>query len=349
MVFSSITFLYYFLPIFLVIYFITPMPNGSPRLRNLALLFASLVFYAWGEPEYVLLLIGQCVAAWSLGLLIEKYRGNIISHLLMIFSVAVSLSALLFFKYADFFMLNINKVFSLHIGLLNLALPIGVSFYTFQILSYTVDLYKERTCVRKNLFDFSTYVTMFPQLIAGPIVRYADVDKELTNREHKTEDIALGIRRFIIGLGKKVLLANVMGELVNLYKNSDENSVLFTWLYVIAFALQLYFDFSGYSDMAIGLGRVLGFRFLENFNYPYIAKSVTDFWRRWHISLSSWFKDYVYIPLGGSHKSMPRNICNIILVWLLTGFWHGTDWNFIFWVYILPRFFLWRNFFYYKC
>jgi alginate O-acetyltransferase complex protein AlgI len=249
----------------------------------------------------------------------------------MLLSVVVCLSTLLFFKYGDFFLKNLGGLLRADIGLLKLALPIGVSFYTFQILSYTIDLYRGNVRARKNFFDFAAYVTMFPQLIAGPIVRYSDVDSALTNREHSIRKTAVGIRRFIIGLGKKVLIANLMGELVGIYKISGENSVLFTWLYLIAFTLQIYFDFSGYSDMAIGLGHMLGFSFLENFNYPYIAKSITDFWRRWHISLSSWFKDYVYIPLGGSRVPALRHVFNIAFIWFLTGFWHGADWNFIIW------------------
>ena len=331
MVFSSVTFLYYFLPITLAIYFLVPILKGSPRLRNIILLAASLVFYAWGEPIYVLILIAQSLVAWIFGLFIEKHRGKKVSRILLIITVAISLSPLLFFKYTDFTLYNIQGIFNLDSRLLGLALPIGISFYTFQILSYTFDLYRGKIQVSKKLLDFLTYVAMFPQLVAGPIVRYADIENELSARKHNLEDIAVGIRRFIIGLGKKVLLANVMGELVDIYKNSNEYSVLFTWLYVIAFTLQIYFDFSGYSDMAIGLGRIFGFKFRENFNYPYIAKSITDFWRRWHISLSSWFKDYVYIPLGGSRTSAFRHIRNIILVWFLTGFWHGADWNFIIW------------------
>jgi len=235
------------------------------------------------------------------------------------------------FKYVDFFINNINIMFNTDFGVLALLLPVGISFYTFQTLSYTIDLYRGRIEVNRSLLDFATYVTMFPQLVAGPIVRYATVEKMLFNREHSIENVAIGMRRFVIGLAKKVLIANVMGELVNIYGYSSESSVLFAWLYVLAYALQIYFDFSGYSDMAIGLGRIFGFRFLENFNYPYIARSITDFWRRWHISLSVWFRDYVYFPLGGSRTSSGRHIFNIVFVWFLTGFWHGAEWNFIVW------------------
>ena len=289
------------------------------------------MFYAWAEPIYVMILLAQCAFAWALGLLIEKHRGRKAAKVIMIASIVISLSALLVFKYTDFILQSLGRIASTNIGLLGLALPIGISFYTFQILSYTIDLYKGKIQVNRNFLDFSTYVTMFPQLVAGPIVRYTNVERELSKRRHSAEDIAIGLRRFIIGLGKKVLIANVMGELVDLYKLSSESSLLFAWLYVAAYALQIYFDFSGYSDMAIGLGRVLGFRFLENFNYPYIAKSITEFWRRWHISLSSWFKDYVYIPMGGSRASAMRHVANIIVVWMLTGFWHGANWNFIAW------------------
>ena len=307
------------------------MPGGSLKLRNSVLLLLSLVFYAWGEPAFVLVLIAQSILTWALALLIDKFRGRTLSKVFMIASVVICLSALIIFKYADFFLWNINRAFNINFSLLELVLPIGVSFYTFQMLSYTIDLFWGKIQVSRDLPGFSTYVSMFPQLIAGPIVRYSDVEHSLAKRKHSVEDFAVGVRRFVIGLGKKALIANMMGELVEIYKHSHESSVLFSWLYVTAFALHIYFDFSGYSDMAIGLGRVFGFRFLENFNYPYISKSITEFWRRWHISLSSWFKDYVYIPLGGSRVSAPRHIINILVVWFLTGFWHGAAWNFIIW------------------
>jgi len=345
MLFSSVTFLYYFLPIVLVLYFLTPTPKGSLRLRNLVLFLASLVFYAWGEPIYVLLMVGQCISAWAFSLLIDKFRGRPASRTAMIASVVVSLSALLFFKYADFFVQNVSGLFRLEIGILGLALPIGISFYTFQILSYTIDLYRGKIQVQRSLLNFSTYVAMFPQLIAGPIVRYADVAQGLSVREHTLGRFALGARRFTLGLGKKVLIANVLGELVSIYKQSGENSLLFVWLYVVAYTLHIYFDFSGYSDMAIGLGHMLGFKFPENFNYPYIAKSITDFWRRWHMSLSSWFRDYIYIPLGGNRVTVPRHIFNILVVWMLTGFWHGADWNFIFWGLYFAIFLIVEKFF----
>ncbi|MDR1737130.1 MAG: MBOAT family protein [Oscillospiraceae bacterium] len=339
MLFSSPTFLFYFLPITLIVYFLTPMLKKrgadaewrSPRIRNLVLLAVSLVFYAWGEPRYVFLMAAQCASAWGFGLLIDRYRGKKAAKAWMIASVAVSLSGLIFFKYANFFIGNINGLFGGDIPLIGLLMPIGISFYTFQIVSYTFDLYRGQTEVQRSVFDFSTYVALFPQLIAGPIVRYADVALEIGRREHTVSRFSMGARRFVIGLGKKMLLANVFGELVDIYKRSGEKSVLFVWLYLFAYSLQIYFDFSGYSDMAIGLGHIFGFKFLENFNYPYIADSITDFWRRWHMSLSSWFRDYVYIPLGGNRVSARRHIFNIFVVWALTGFWHGADWNFIIW------------------
>ena len=328
MVFSGIVFLYFFLPATLLLYFIVPMPGGSPRYRNLLLLAASLLFYAWGEPSYVFLMVVQCLSAWFFGLLMDRYRTK--ARVIMLISVVISLSGLLFFKYADFFIQNINRA-GAHIPLLRVALPIGISFYTFQIMSYTLDLYRGKTEVQHNLFDFSTYVALFPQLIAGPIVRYTDVAVELNRRRHTLPQFSVGARRFIIGLAKKVLLANLLGELVAIYKQNAAPDTLFTWMYLVAYSLHIYFDFSGYSDMAIGLGHILGFRFPENFNYPFIADSVSDFWRRWHMSLSGWFRDYVYIPLGGNRVSAARAALNLLVVWTLTGFWHGADWNFMIW------------------
>jgi len=345
-IFSSLTFLYYFLPITLVVYFLTPMPKGSPRLRNLALLVASLVFYAWGEPRYVFLMVAQCVAAWGFSFLINKYSGRKAAKAFMLVSIAVSLSGLIYFKYANFFVTNINNITGAEIGLVKLLMPIGVSFYTFQFVSYTVDLYNGKIGIQRNILDFSTYVALFPQLIAGPIVRYSEVADNLTKREHSVARFAKGARRFVLGLGKKMLLANLFGELVGIFKSSGDQSVLFVWIYLVAYTLQIYFDFSGYSDMAIGLGHIFGFKFPENFNYPYIADSVTNFWRRWHMSLSSWFRDYVYIPLGGNRVKPLRHVFNILVVWMLTGFWHGADWNFILWgayfgiVMLVEKFFL---------
>jgi alginate O-acetyltransferase complex protein AlgI len=331
MLFSSVTFLYYFLPVVLVLYFIIPMPKGSARFRNGLLLAASLVFYAWGEPVYVLLMAGQSFVGWFFGLLIERWRGKVAARAALIGSLIVGVGGLMVFKYSDFFIVNANALFHSSLSVLGLALPIGISFYTFQILSYTIDLYRGKVEVQRNLLSFATYVMLFPQLIAGPIVRYADVARELGSRTHTLERFASGARRFVLGLGKKVLVANVLGELATICKAGGEQSVLAAWLYIVAYALHIYFDFSGYSDMAIGLGRIFGFRFPENFNYPYIAKSITDFWRRWHMSLSGWFRDYVYIPLGGNRVAPARQFFNIFIVWFLTGFWHGAGWNFIVW------------------
>lgn len=326
MLFSSISFLYYFLPIVLTLYFI--LPN---KVKNLVLFLTSLFFYFWGEPVYTLVMIFATLSGYIHGLLIEKYRGTKKSKIALISSIIVGIGVLGVFKYTDFFISNINSIFNQSIELFKIALPIGISFYTFQILSYTIDLYRGNARVQKNFINFATYVFLFPQLIAGPIVRYVDIEKELNERKHSVELIGYGIGRFIIGLSKKVLLANTLGEFCEIAKATSEPSVLFWWAYAVAYALHIYFDFSGYSDMAIGLGRIFGFKFMENFNYPYISKSITEFWRRWHISLSSWFRDYVYIPLGGNRVSKLKWIRNILIVWGLTGFWHGAGWNFIFW------------------
>lgn len=325
MLFSSIPFLYYFLPLVLAVYFLTPA-----RFRNAVLLLASLIFYAWGEPKYVLLMLASILSGYGFGLLQERYRGQKGAKLVCGLSVAVSLSFLLYFKYADFFLENFNAATGLGVPLLRIALPIGISFYTFQIISYTVDVYRGEPA-QKNLIHLAAYVAMFPQLIAGPIVRYSDIAQQLEHRSHSTALAAEGVRRFLIGLGKKTLIANQLGELCSVFRASDEKSVLFYWLYAVAFALHIYFDFSGYSDMAIGLGKVFGFHFLENFNYPYISASITEFWRRWHISLGTWFRDYVYIPLGGNRVGRARQLLNILVVWMLTGFWHGAAWNFVVW------------------
>ena len=348
MVFSSPTFLYYFLPITLILYFVVPMPKGSPRLRNLTLLITSLVFYAWGEPRYVFLMIAQCVLAWAFSLLISMNRGKKSAKAFMLISIIVSFSGLIFFKYANFFVTNVNNIAGSSIPLVSMLMPIGISFYTFQLVSYTIDLYKEQIEVQRNVLDFSTYVALFPALIAGPIVRYSDIAKELSVREHSWQRFATGTRRFIVGLGKKMLLANLFGELVQIYKDSGDHSVLFVWIYLVAYTLQIYFDFSAYSDMAIGIGHIFGFKFPENFNYPYIADSITNFWRRWHMTLSGWFRDYVYIPIGGNRVKKYRFVINILIVWMLTGFWHGADWNFILWggyfgiVLLIEKFFLGR-------
>ena len=327
MLFSSIPFLYVFLPIVLLIYYCPPKP-----LKNSVLLVASLIFYAWGEPRLVVIMLLSIALGYVFGLLIHHFRENkILSKVLMILSVAISLSFLVYYKYADFFIENFNSVTGLSVKLLGIALPIGISFYTFQLLSYTVDVWRGTVAVQKNPITLAAYIALFPQLIAGPIVRYSDVAAELEERKHTFENLSYGIRRFVIGLSKKVLIANTLGELCSAFKASDDKSVAFFWLYAVSYCLHIYFDFSGYSDMAIGLGKMFGFTFLENFNYPYISKSITEFWRRWHMSLSYWFRDYVYIPLGGNRKGKYRQIFNIFVVWFLTGFWHGAEWNFIMW------------------
>ena len=326
MLFSSIPFLYYFLPAVLILYFLVPR-----SLKNAVLLVCSLVFYAWGEPKYVFLMIATISLFFGCGLAIGKCSSQKWKKFWLTVSVVVSLGLLAVFKYADFFLGSVNAVSGANIPLLKLALPIGISFYTFQCLSYTIDVYRGNAAVQKNIISFGAYVSLFPQLIAGPIVRYVDVARELDSRTHSWDDIALGLRRFLVGLAKKILLANQLGELTNIFRLSGEKSVLFYWMYAIAFALHIYFDFSGYSDMAIGLGRIFGFKFIENFNYPYLSKSIAEFWRRWHMSLGSWFRDYVYIPLGGNRVSKGRWVFNILVVWMLTGLWHGAAWNFVLW------------------
>lgn len=326
MVFSSITFLFYFLPIVLALYYLVPN-----KFKNLILLISSFIFYFYGEPKYVLLMAFSIISTYICGILVDKYRGTKTAKLFLILEIIISIGLLIYFKYADFIINNINLWLSQKIDLINVLLPIGISFYTFQMISYVVDIYRGEVKVQKNILKLATYVSLFPQLIAGPIVRYSTIEKQLENREYSINKFSLGVRRFVIGLGKKVLIANVIGTLVNTFFISEDKSILFYWLYAIGVMLQIYFDFSGYSDMAIGLGKMFGFDFLENFNYPYIATSITDFWRRWHISLSSWFRDYVYIPLGGNRVSKIKWIRNIMVVWILTGLWHGAEWNFIIW------------------
>lgn len=328
MLFSSIPFLYYFLPITVLLYIIAPH-----KLKNSVLLIASLTFYSWGERKLVLLFALSIFLGWVFGLFIEKTHGKGWDKLFMILSVLIDLGLLGYFKYTDFFISSINGVFGSSLPLLNIALPIGISFYTFQILSYTIDVYRGDVPAQRNIINFGAYVALFPQLIAGPIVRYTDIADQLVNRKHSVDGIAEGIRRFLFGLGKKVLIANILGEVCTHFRELGEPSVLFYWMYAISFMLQIYFDFSGYSDMAIGLGHMFGFKFMENFNYPYISKSITEFWRRWHISLGSWFRDYVYIPLGGNRKGKGkgRQLFNILIVWMLTGLWHGAAWNFVLW------------------
>ena len=322
MLFTSISFLYYFLPIVLILYFITPK-----KYRNYILLIFSIIFYMYGEPKYVILMLVEILVAYFGTILIDKYK----SKEIFLITIIIHIGLLCIFKYTDLFITTINSIFKSNINLFNIALPIGISFYTFQILSYVIDVYKGKVSVQKNILKLATYVSLFPQLIAGPIVRYETISKELDNREETFEKFSLGVRRFIIGLAKKVLIANMLGELCTKFSLVDERSVLFYWIFAVSYMLQIYFDFSAYSDMAIGLGKMFGFTFLENFNYPFISKSITEFWRRWHISLSSWFKDYVYIPLGGSKKGTLKLVRNIFIVWALTGIWHGAAYNFILW------------------
>jgi len=324
MLFSSIPFLYFFLPAVLIVYFLVPK-----AWKNAVLLVFSLFFYGWGEPKYLALMAFAILAFYSLGLAMGRWENR--KKLWLTLAVITGVALLTVFKYADFFIGSFAAVTGLNLKLLRLALPIGISFYTFQCMSYVVDVYRGHVAPQKNLISFGAYVSLFPQLIAGPIVRYADVARELNERTNTWEDVSSGIRRFLVGLGKKVLLANQLGQLTELFRASDEKTVLFSWMYAIAFTLHIYFDFSGYSDMAIGLGRIFGFHFIENFNYPYLSKSVTEFWRRWHMSLGSWFRDYVYIPLGGNRVSKGRWVFNILVVWMFTGLWHGASWNFVLW------------------
>ena len=326
MLFSSVPFLFYFLPATLLLYLIAPR-----KLKNSVLLLSSLVFYGWGERKYLIFMLAAILQGYLFGLLVGKFRGTKKSKLFMIISVVLSLGLLGYCKYADFFITNFNAVTGLSIPLLKIALPIGISFYTFQILSYTVDVYRGEVPSQKNIINFAAYVTMFPQLIAGPIVRYSDVAAQLESRTHTMDKTALGVRRFAIGLSKKILIANVLGELVSAFKSSDEKSVLFAWIYAIAYTLHIYFDFSGYSDMSIGVAAILGFYLPDNFYFPYRSLSVTEFWRRWHISLSFWFRDYVYIPLGGNRKGKVRMYFNNFLTMLVAGLWHGSSWMFVIW------------------
>jgi len=329
MVFSSLLFLFYFLPITLLIYYLSPQ-----KYKNIILLIASLFFYAWGEPIYILLMIFSSVVDYSHGLLLDKFRNNKSkSKLVVLSSVIINLGLLSFFKYGGFIIEILNSTLGTSFASLDLPLPIGISFYTFQTMSYTIDVYRGEAPVQKSPLSLATYVTLFPQLIAGPIVRYKTVANQINERKETFDTFSDGIRRFIIGLGKKVLLANNIGLLWSQIQNTDISNltVLTAWLGIIAFSFQIYFDFSGYSDMAIGLGKMFGFQFLENFNYPYISESITEFWRRWHMSLGTWFKDYVYIPLGGNKKGKVKLYRNLFIVWFLTGLWHGASWNFVLW------------------
>ena len=326
MLFSSLTFLYFFLPAVLLCYFLLP-----ERFKNAALLIFSLLFYAWGEPKYVFLMAFTIALGWLSGLMIERHRGESRGKLWLILSVGTVLALLAVFKYADFFIENFSAATGLSLPLLRLALPVGISFYSFQLISYLADVYRGSVPAQRSFIKLGCYITMFPQLIAGPIVRYSDINKRLENRRLSLDAAGEGAGRFMLGLGKKIIIANSMGALCSAFLASGEQSVLFYWLYAIAFTLQIYYDFSGYSDMAIGLGKILGFEFMENFNYPYISRSITEFWRRWHMSLGSWFRDYLYIPMGGNRVSKPRWFFNIFVVWFCTGFWHGANWNFMVW------------------
>ena len=329
MVFSSLSFLTLFLPLTILLYFAVPR-----RFRNLLLFLASLIFYAWGEPVYIVLMLFSSVVDYSHGLLMEKFDGRPgVRRALLISSVAINLSLLGFFKYAGLVVSTLNAALSLSIPVPSVALPVGISFYTFQTMSYSIDVYRRNCPAQRDPIAFGCYVTMFPQLIAGPIVRYVDVMREINDRRETFEGCYLGIRRFLVGLAKKLILANGVGMLWDSVSAQPAASLsaLSAWLGVLAYAFQIYFDFSGYSDMAIGMGRMFGFQFPENFRYPYVSRSVSDFWRRWHITLSTWFREYLYIPLGGNRVRVPRNIFNLAVVWMATGLWHGASWNFLLW------------------
>lgn len=324
MLFSSMTFIYVFLPIVCTIYFLTPK-----EYRNFVLLIASMIFYAWGEPKYFVILLLTIIINYFGALIIDKKRTKAV----LFFFILLNLSFLIYFKYFNFLIENINLLFHSNIDFIKVIMPIGISFYTFQAMSYIIDVYRKETAPQRDIYKLSLYICLFPQLIAGPIIKYHDIKDQINNREETFSKVCLGAKRFIIGLSKKVLIANVMGEIVEkiFSQNPDCLTLPISWLGAICYSFQIFFDFSGYSDMAIGLGLIFGFEFMENFNYPYISKSVTEFWRRWHISLSSWFKNYVYIPLGGSKNGLKKTCINLLIVFLLTGIWHGASWNFIIW------------------
>ncbi len=331
MVFSSLLFLFRFFPVVLLLYYAVPK-----KFRNLVLLLVSMVFYAWGEPVYVLLMVVSILISWTGGLLVDRFLNEgreTAARATLGISVALGLGLLGYFKYSDFILRTISSLSGAQVPLLQLTLPIGISFYTFQTISYVIDVYRGSAEVQTDLISYGAYVTMFPQLIAGPIVQYKTIDKQLRSRQESAQEFADGVDRFMIGLGKKVLLANNAGALWDGIKVMDPGNVpaLTAWIGIAAFTFQIYYDFSGYSDMAIGLGHMFGFRFLENFDHPYLSKSATEFWRRWHISLGTWFREYVYIPLGGNRKGKAKQVRNIMIVWLLTGIWHGADWNFMIW------------------
>lgn len=328
-VFSNLVFLFVFLPIVLFCYFIV-----GTKLKNLILLIASLIFYAWGEPKYVFLMLFSIVLNYTFGLLIDKYRYHLtVKKAFLIIAVIGNILVLGFFKYASFIVDNVNRLLNLSIDMEPIPLPIGISFFTFQAMSYIIDVYRKNAKVQRNVLSLSLYISLFPQLVAGPIVRYNTIAEQIKHRFVNLDKFTEGVRRFIIGLSKKVILANSFAEIADAVYSTPAGdlTVLTTWIGVAAYGLQIYFDFSGYSDMAIGLGKMFGFDFLENFNYPYIASSIAEFWRRWHISLGTWFKDYVYIPLGGNRKGYYRTILNLLIVWTITGFWHGASWTFVVW------------------
>ena len=342
MVFSSISFLYYFLPLCILCYFLIPA-----KFRNKVLLIFSLFFYFYGESKYIIVLIFSCILNYYAGKFILKYPKK--KKILLIADLVINFGLLFYFKYFNFFITNINNLLNTDLPLLQIIMPIGISFFTFQATSYVIDIYKGEIKPAKNVFDFATYLTLFPQLIAGPIVRYETVAEEMENRTTSTSLVASGLKRFIIGLGKKVLIANLLGAFATSLDTLSSSTILSFWLKALAYTFQIYYDFSGYSDMAIGLGLVFGFHFLENFNYPLTAKSITDFWRRWHISLSTWFRDYLYIPLGGNRLGKKKQIRNILIVWLTTGLWHGASWNFVLWglyfaILLLLEKFVWQKF-----
>lgn len=328
MVFSSLVFMFAYLPITLLAYYLVPRQG-----RNIFLFIVNLIFYGWGEPKLVLLMVFNIFFNYIGGWLVDKYRADAKKKkLFLILTCVLDIGILAVFKYTGMITETLNMLPFLNIPELQISLPIGISFYTFQTMSYVIDVYRDDAPVSKNFINFGTYVALFPQLIAGPIVRYRDVAEQLVNRRETLEMFTRGVKLFMVGLAKKVIIANTMGTLTtNIFATTDENGVVGTWVGMIAYTFQIYFDFSGYSDMACGLGNMMGFEFLKNFNYPYIAKSITDFWRRWHISLSTWFKEYVYIPLGGNRKGVKRQILNLLIVWGLTGLWHGAAYNFVLW------------------
>ena len=329
MVFSSLAFIFVFLPIVLLFYYISPY-----KYKNIILLIFSIIFYTLGEPRYIFLIIVSMIINYILSILIYKNRRNIEKKKLILFTIIlINITVLVFFKYYSFLIENINIIFNINLKIREISLPLGISFYTFQLISYIVDVYRGKVVPQRNIIKFSLYVLMFPQLVAGPIVKYSDIEREIEDRKITINIFGQGVERFILGLAKKVIIANNLGSIWMEVKaiNINELSLLTAWIGIVAFTLQIYFDFSGYSDMAIGLGKMFGFNFLENFNYPYMSKSITEFWRRWHISLGSWFKEYLYIPLGGNRRGPLIQFRNIIIVWLTTGLWHGASWNFIIW------------------